>query len=105
MWHNLLDSGSLTMARFKAPPSMRSNENQAYFVQDKAALQAESSNQFKWTQTWYLVKLSDICNHATFVGYRHHDKGEVSDIHHNLNCVKVLILGWLWADLQNHANP
>lgn len=66
MWTNLLDSDSLTMARFKASPSMRSNENQAHYVQDKAVLQAESSNQFKWTQTRNLVKLSDICNHATF---------------------------------------
>lgn len=83
---------------------MRSNKNQAHYVQDKSVLQAESSNQFRWTQTWNLVKLSDICNHATFIGCRHHDKGEVPDIHHNLNCVKVLVLGQLWADLQNHAN-
>lgn len=45
---------------------MKSNENQVHYVQDKAVLQAENSNQFKWTQTWNLVKLSDICNRATF---------------------------------------
>lgn len=83
---------------------MRSKKNQAHYVHYKAVLQTESSNQFKWTQILNSEKLSDICNHATFIGCRHYDKGEVPDIHHNLNCVKVLVLGQLWTDLQNHAN-
>lgn len=83
---------------------MKSNENQAHYVQDKAVLLAESGNQLKWTQTWNSVKLPGICNHATFVGCGHHDKDGVPDIHHSLKYVKALVLGQLWADLQNHAN-